>query len=258
MYNGGLVNISTEHKDYIVGFLHGDGHYSTQSRNRGRIEVELSYRDIDILDKIENILVDVKRRGRTRDTNFKNNHVSCILRILNKEIRDFLNIPIGKKSNNICPPSDIIVNHYIRGLFDADGSIGLTADNKPFWSLCTSSEHVKNLVLKEIKHHLDFEKRINRNKRDNVYNIVLFNEDAVIYSSILYRNATIYLDRKYNKFLEICKWERTVPRRKGRQKTWLLSEDKVVLTDLTLKEKISILNRSASSIKTRAWRLKQK
>ena len=257
MYNGGLVNISNEHRSYITGFLHGDGHYSIQTRNRGRIEVELSYRDIDILDKIENILIDVKRSDRTRDTNFKNNYVSCILSIYNKEIRNFLDIPIGKKSNRVCPPSDIMVTHYIRGLFDADGSIGMTADNKPFWSLCTSSEHVKTLVLKEIKHCLNFEKRINRNKRDNVYNIVLFNEDAVIYSSMLYRNATIYLDRKYNKFLKICKWERTVPKRKGRQKIWLPSEDKIVLTNLTLKEKISILNRSASSVKTRAWRLKQ-
>ena len=214
--------------------------------------------DIDILDKIEDILIDVKRDGRTRDTNFKNNYVSCSLNIFNKEIRDFLDIPIGKKSNSVCPPSDITIKHYIRGLFDADGSIGMTTDNKPFWSLCTSSEHIKNLVLKDIKHHLDFEKRMNRNKRDNVYNIVLFNEDAVIYSSILYHNTTIYLNRKYNKFLEICKWERTVPKRKGRSKTWLPFEDKIVLKDILLKKKMELLDRSASSIKTRAWRLKQK
>lgn len=257
MYNGGLVDISAEHKNYIVGFFHGDGHYYIQSRNRGRISVELNIRDIDILDKIEDIIVDVKRSTKTRDTNFKKNYKSCKLSIYKKEIRDFFNIPLGKKTNIIEPPTDVIVNHYIRGLFDADGSLGMTGKNIPFWSLTTSSEKVKEFILLDIKNRLNIEKHINRNKRDNVYNIMLINEYAVDYTSMLYHNATIYLDRKYNKFLEMCKWERTTPKRTGRSKRWLPYEDKVVLTDLLLKEKMKLLDRSASSIKTRAWRLKQ-
>ena len=44
---------------------------------------------------------------------------------------------------------------------------------------------------------MSIEKRLSRNKRDNVYNIILFDEDAVEYTRLLYKDATIYLGRKY-------------------------------------------------------------
>lgn len=251
------MNISVEHKSYIIGFIHGDGNHYEQSRNRGKISIEISAKDVDILDKMENILVDVSRRSRTRDTNFKKDYKSCSLTIHKKEMRNYFDTPIGKKSKIIGPPPNVAIKHYIRGLFDADGSIGITAQNRPFWSLCTSSEKVKELMLKDIKDKLDFEKRLNRNKRDNNYNIVLYDEDAIEYASLLYHNATIYLNRKYDKFLEFQDWKRIIPKAKGKKKSWLPYEDKVVLSDMLLKEKMLLLNRSASSIKTRAWRLKQ-
>ena len=130
MYNGGNMNISDEHKSYIIGFLHGDGHYEVRSRNRGRISIELNIRDIDILDKIEKIIIDVSRGTKIQDTNFKKDYHSCFLNIFKKEIRDFLNIPSGKKCSNIEIPPDVIIIHYLRGLYDADGSMGITSKNK--------------------------------------------------------------------------------------------------------------------------------
>ena len=150
----------------------------------------------------------------------------------------------------------MIISHYIRGLFDADGSIGISSLNRPFWSLCTSSEKIKELVVKDIHDKTGLEKRLNRNKRDNVYNIVIYDEDAVIYSKMLYDAATIYLDRKYNKFCEIQQWQRVLPKIKSRRKAWLSSEDEIACSSLILKEKMTLLNRSDNSIKTRIWRLK--
>jgi hypothetical protein len=260
-----MINISSEHLSYIIGFLQGDGNNYAQSRNRGRITVEISARDKDILDKIEKCLegIHIGRGDRTRDTNFKEDYQSSSLGLFDLETRQYLSqfIPIGKKSGKVKPPEkeSFFEKHaYIRGLVDADGSIGMTAQNRPFWSLCTDSEFVKDFVLLDIKNTLDFEKRMNRNKRDNIYNIVLFDEDAVEYSKLLYSAATIFLDRKHNKFLETLEWKRTTPKRKGKHKTWLPYEDKVVLdTSISLKEKMSMLRRSRSSIVTRSWRLGQ-
>lgn len=251
------MNISEEHRSYIIGFIHGDGSYYTQSRNRGRILIELSKRDKDILDKIENVLIDVGRSARTRDTNFKKNYESCTLNIYKKEIRDFLNIPVGKKADMIAPPKDISIKHYIRGLYDADGSIGITSKNRPFWSLCTSSEDVKVAVIKDIEINTGLVKRLNRNKRDNNYNIVIFDEDAIAYTDYLYSGATIFLDRKYSKFLEFSNWERTITKRLGRRKSWTEYEDEVVLSGIKLEDKMLLLNRSKSSVKNRMWRLRQ-
>ena len=220
-----------------------------------------------ILDKIKVVLEEIAYVGessRNRDTNFKANFSSSGLSICNLDIRQQLKqfIPVGRKAFTIMPPvemTDFCKYPYLRGLSDADGSIGITSANRIFWSLCTSSEYIKDFILNDIKSTLNFDKRLNRNKRDNVYNITLFDEDAVEYTKLLYDNATIYLDRKYNKYLDFKKWKRTTPRRKGKKKTWVLYEDKVVLShDLSIKEKCVLLNRTASSVKTRLWRLKRK
>jgi hypothetical protein len=251
------MNATNEELSYIIGFLHGDGSYSTYSRNRGKISVELSKRDADILDKIQAIIIEGKRSGRTRNTNFKKDYISSIFTIHKKEIRDMLDLPVGKKCETISPPEWIDERHYIRGLCDADGSIGITSDNKPFWSLCTSSEAIKDLIINKMKDIVGIEKRLHRNKRDGVYNIVLYAEDAVEFASYTYKKATIYLDRKYQSFSKIMKWERTTPKRPGRKKIWLPEEDRIILSNLPIKDKIILLNRSKSSIATRLWRLGQ-
>lgn len=260
-----MINISPEYLSYSIGFLQGDGNNYAQSRNRGRISTEISLRDKDILDKMEKCLqgVYVGRGERTRNTNFKEEYKSCKLVVFDAETRKFLSrfIPVGKKSDKVKPPvkEKFFEKYaYIRGLSDADGSIGMTCQNRPFWSLCTSSELVKDFVLLDIKDNFGFEKRINRNKRDNVYNIVLYDEDAVEYAKLLYTNATIFLDRKYIKYLEVLEWIRSIPKKKGKKKSWLPYEDKVVLDEsISLKEKMSMLRRSRSSIVTRSWRLGQ-
>ena len=262
MYN----NISPEHRSYIIGFLQGDGSHYEQSKNRGRIQAEISKVDENILDKIEIDLKDIAyvgRRERKRNTNFKDNYTSSTLSIYNIDLRQQIKqfIPVGKKASIIRPPVEMegFDKHpYIRGLTDADGSLGITSLSRPFWSLCTSSEYVKEFIISDIKATLDFEKRLNRNKRDNVYNIVLFDEDAVRYTKLLYENATIYLERKYHKFLKIQYWRRYVTGRTGRKKAWLSCEDKVIMNgSISLKEKSLLLDRTLSSIKTRLWRLKQ-
>ncbi|KKM79896.1 hypothetical protein LCGC14_1345390 [marine sediment metagenome] len=263
-----LDNITPEEKSYIIGFLQGDGHHRSESGNRGRIQIELSFRDKDILDKLSDVFnqlaIHVGRGERTRDTNFKKNFSASSLFLCDLELREELReyVPIGKKSRNIKPPIDMLGFNryaYIRGLSDADGSLGMTGDNKPFWSLCTSSEYIKEFIISDIKKTLNFDKRLSRNKRDGVYNIVLYSEDAVIYTKMLYGNTSLRLDRKYNKFCEIQKWVRTTTKRPGRKKSWLIYEDKVVLSDnLSLKEKCVLLERSPSSVKTRFWRLRQK
>lgn len=48
-----LEKLSTENLNYIIGFLQGDGHHGENTRNRGKIHIKLSEKDIDILDKLE-------------------------------------------------------------------------------------------------------------------------------------------------------------------------------------------------------------
>lgn len=45
--------MNQELKYYMIGMLQGDGHHSEASRNRGRVSLELSSKDNDIIQKLK-------------------------------------------------------------------------------------------------------------------------------------------------------------------------------------------------------------
>lgn len=259
-----LDKINAENLNYIIGFLQTDGHHSEQTRNRGKIQIELNYKDKDILEKIQKILlpyINCTIKSRIRDTNFKKNshqiNLSIYDLVFRKAIKPYL--PVGKKSNIIEPPfvlNTFSKKDYIRGLIDGDGSIGISKKNRAFISLCVSSEKIKNFILQDIEEITGLKKEINRNTRDNVYNIMLNNEEAIKYAEYLYKGSNLYLDRKYNEFLNFSMWSRNISRRKGILKKWTKEQDSIVLNNiLSLQEKMQILQRTNKSVNARIWRL---
>ena len=253
--------ITNNEHAYLIGLFQTDGSLSFNN-GKFRLTLELSIKDIQILDKIQDLFnneVHVGRSIRARKTNFKNNYTSCVLRFYSK---DFINkyftnwIPVGEKSEIISPPLWCNSKDYIRGLIDGDGSLGITSTGIPFISLCTKSDLVKNYILEFLEKEFNIYKNISRNKRDSIYNISLFNEDAIKVSRFLYENNEISLPRKFSKFNEMLLWKRNKPSRKGNPRKWKEHEDKMVISNnFSIEEKIKILNRSKKSIQTRIWRL---
>jgi hypothetical protein len=248
----------------MIGFLQGDGHHSEDTRNRGKIRIELNHRDIEILKKIKEILLphmNVTIYNRIRDTNLKKNSHQTTLSIYDWAFRTVIKpyVPVGAKSDIIEPPlslSNFSKKDYIRGLIDADGSIGISKENRPFISLCVSSEKIKEFLIKDIEEITGLKKYMNRTARDNMYNIMLNNEDAIKYASYLYEDSNLYLDRKYNEYLNFNNWVRSIPKKVGLSKKWFPNEDEIVLDNsLSLQEKMDLLKRTEKSVKIRIWRL---
>lgn len=261
-----LNKLSDENLNYIIGFLQGDGHHSESTRNRGKIRLELNHRDLDVLEKIKTIIsphLNVSITSRIRDTNFKNNSHQTTLTICNFNFRTAIKpyVPVGHKSHNIEPPltlPNFSKKDYIRGLIDADGSIGISKENRPFISLCVSSEKIKEFLIRDIEQITGIKKEMNRNKRDNVYNIMLNNEEAIIYAKYLYSESTLYLDRKHKEYLKLISWVRKDNQKKRNFiiKKWNSDEDNIVMNNTyTLEEKITMLKRTKQSITIRIWRL---
>lgn len=174
-----LEKINAENLNYMIGFLQADGHHEESPRNGGKIRIELNHRDIDILEKIKDIVIphiNITIKSRVRDTNFKKGSHQTTLSIFNLAFRTAIKpyVPVGRKSDIIEPPFSLpnfSKRHYIRGLIDADGSIGISKANRPFISLCVSSEKIKEFIINDIKEITGLKKEMNRNTRDNVYNI---------------------------------------------------------------------------------------
>jgi len=253
------MNISKETLSYIIGFLHADGHLYETTRNRGRLSIELAYRDKEILFKINSIF---KNRGnirdRIRDTNYKKNYKSSILTFCSKDIRDFLKsygLIAGRKGNKTYIPKNVNTKDYIKGYLDGNGSMGYTAADFPFLSISTPSKILKESVCDFIFKVTRKRKEINPNERDNFYNIVVYKEDAQRIASYLYDKSQIHIDRKYKSYLDIMRWERPEDMIISNKKSWTTKED-LFITVHSLDESVKELKRSKSSIKTRKWRLK--
>jgi hypothetical protein len=241
---------------YVIGFIQGDGHLQHK-----KLTIELQAADEDVLRKIGYELnSDFVISYRKRNTNFKNNYEACQLAVhsvsLTKRLNE-LGVPYGKKSNIIQPPGQSFSEaDYLRGLYDADGSLGLTSEGIPYISLVTSSEYVKDFLLNFINQNLGLIKYSTKNKRDGVFNISLFRGHAQDLIKILYYQDCICLNRKLENARMALAWTRpTGTRYSPNARRWTDSEDQIVLKSTDLRETSKQLGRSLSSVKTRKWRL---
>lgn len=254
--------MNLKEKSYVFGLLGTDGNLSLSDRNRGRVSLEINIKDRDICEKLFNLIPNSTIKERTRDTNFKNGYHSIVF--LNhqlsfrQELIDF-GFPVEDKTNNFSTPSqEYSEKDFWRGVIDGDGSIGYTAEGFPFVSLVTKSEFLKEEYCMLLLKHFNIKKNISRNKRDNVYNIVVYKEDAQELCKYLYSDATLYLERKYQKALDVLKWVRPASMKKApTRKPWDEEQDNYILSH-TIEESMKHLNRTKQSIRSRLFRLSHK
>jgi hypothetical protein len=253
-----MIDTQIPFNSYLIGLLQSDGNNYETTRNRGKIVLELSDRDNDIIHKINQEMSNTKISKRIRNTNFKENYKSISLSIFDIKLRNDLKkyIPIGNKSKIIYKPDNVIEKDYWRGIIDGDGSLGITKNNIPFISLVTKSNLLANSYIEYIKNIVGVEKSTTPNKRDNIYNIMLTNENAQILIKELYYDNCFGIDRKINKAIEILLWKRPNERIKvtWKKTKWTKYEDDFIITH-TLEESMKDLNRTEKSIKIRLYRL---
>lgn len=255
-----MLDLTKDYDSYLFGLILTDGNLYFNTRNRGKVQIELSYDDKDIIEKIQkHFYYKSYINTRNRDTNFIKNYKSIIWSCHQQEFREEL-LKLGIPKNNKSELANVPLvkynkNAFWRGVIDGDGSIGITKNNEPFISLVIVSEQLAQKYLMFLKDEFNIVKIVNRNKRDNVYNITVKNEDAINLGNYIYKNSTIYMDRKYKKYSEFKKWKRT--KKKINAKTWTDEEDNFILNN-NVEKSMKTLNRTESSIKTRLWRLKKK
>ena len=252
---------------YMIGLFQTDGNMYESTRNRGRFSLALSVKDEDIIYKLKNLIpYNSNISKRIKKTHFKRgdkiynyNNEIISLTVSNKYFRDFLltcNIPYGKKSKLINPPINLenfSKIEYIRGLFDGDGSLGFTKQGFPYIGFVTESENLKDYLLTFFSEITEKSiKNANRNSRDNLYNILMFKEDAVKFCEMIYHEDCLSLNRKYNIARDIINWIRPIEMKKriSENKKWLKEDDEFILNH-EIGESIEVLNRIEKSIKMR-------
>ena len=199
--------IDSEIKAYFLGFLFADG------CNRGAptyiIELMLAEQDKEILENLSSLIYKDRPLVYKR-TKGKRQNVYRLL-ICSKHISESLSALgcVSRKTHSLTYPcylDNSLHDHFIRGYFDGDGSLFMGSQPRwPQWrfticstfSFCTG---VANIFSKSMG--IDLNVRPHSNKSS----YVIDTSGNVIVPTImdwLYKDATIYLQRKHSKYIDM-------------------------------------------------------
>ncbi|MCF3125541.1 hypothetical protein IPZ68_38485 [Streptomyces arenae] len=247
---------------YMFGFLQADGHLQQGAGQKGKLSVEIDVRDIGILREFQRLTpYNSSITERTRSTNFAETHHSATWTLCALEARSKLNelgLPYGRKSKAVAPPRvEFSRRDYLRGVVDADGSVGHTSQGFPFVSLATLSTAVGVYFARYARQLTGAARLIKRNARDGIYNILYTKENAQALAADLYYPGCLALARKLTAADSLATWVRpadmkVAPERR-RWKDW---EDRVLLERNDPASAAAELGRSENSCSLRLWRLK--
>ncbi|MFJ2438760.1 LAGLIDADG family homing endonuclease [Streptomyces anulatus] len=260
----GPVFMDLEHPyyAYMFGFLQADGHLAQGAGRKGRLTVEISVRDIAVLHEFQRLTpYNSSITERVRATNFSQEHHSATWTLCDQEARARINglgLPYGRKSQKITPPRvEFSRRDYLRGVIDADGSVGHTGQGLPFISLTTASAAVGAYLCRYAKTVTGAARQIRRNARDGIFNVVYTKEAAVQLAEHLYYPGCLSLARKRTSAASLASWRRPADmsvRPPGRR--WKAWEDRALLAHDDAGAAAAELGRSQASCSVRMWRLK--
>ncbi|ANJ08817.1 hypothetical protein GCM10010220_40490 [Streptomyces parvulus] len=247
---------------YMFGFLQADGHLSQSAGQKGRLTTEISVRDVDLLRQFQKLTPFYSSvTERIRSTNFAGTSHTAVWSLYSLEARTLLNklgLPYGRKSQSISPPrGEFASRDYLRGVVDADGSVGYTGKGFPFVSLTTASTAIGHYLCDYGKQVAGVQRTIKRNGRDGIYNVLYAMEAAQRLAADLYYPGCLSLKRKHAAADSLAAWVRPARMRSAHtRRRWTATEDRILLKLNSPTGAAEALGRTPQSCNLRMWRLR--
>ena len=215
-------SMDTEEQFYWLGFLYADGNIS---KIGNRLELTLALKDIDHLEKFRNFL----KLTTEIKTVLRNGHYACRLYVRNKHLWGTLNnlgcVPCKSlilefPKKEIFKNNKMFILHFIRGYVDGDGCLSYYW-NKQHTSINTqvsivSTESFLNSIKKLFGNkHGYIHNKSSKDWENKAYQLTFNGAIARKFARYLYEKATIYMQRKYEKYLYFCRLEEESSLRKS-------------------------------------------
>lgn len=228
-------NIDSACKSYWLGFLFADAYVQ---KGTNYFCLELASKDIDILNKFITFL-GMKGKGLyhyTRNINGKIHHYDKIYFYSEKFTKSLKKLGFVNKTNEIIFDFDKIPNEFkksfLLGLSDGDGTVYFNKKLKRSgWKLCLHEDlakKIKKYLIKELNHDkfTISEKHHWRTTYLKEF-YINGNRNVSIFLNWLYSNESVFLNRKYEKYIEFKKFTNNA--RINRKKPTSLSKYRGVL-----------------------------
>ena len=203
-------DISNEHKAYWLGFIYADGCHREE---RNSLSITLQENDEKLLQKFyEDIECDKPIRkyyNKIVDkyyTSIYVQHPHLSKTLLKQGVTNNKSFKIKFPSDEIVPND--LKRHFIRGYFDGNGCIYVPKNrSKMRWSIVSNFDFInemKNYIESNIPNY-----KINMHQIENVYEISKGGRFVTqIFLDWLYKDSTVYIQRKYDKYLEVLEYNR--------------------------------------------------
>lgn len=225
-------NINTSEKAYILGLLASDGNIYNYN-NSYYATIRLKYTDVDILEKVKKTMnITSKITYQEENVVFPQGNQGiakmCCLRIYGKEIINDL-ISYGLVPNKTLHlkvdykkiPKEF-VRDYLRGLWDGDGTFGFyeRQNNSHTYEVhyIGSSEivnDIKDIILENFPYY-KIDTWHAKECNENIFRLGLSRrDDCIEFLNFLYKDANIYLDRKYQKYIDCIDLVKSIPFKKS-------------------------------------------
>lgn len=204
--------INCEANAYFLGFLYADGNVS---KNRTCITLKLKSNDRCIIEKFRDIMSPSSPIKITQNKGSPNTY--SYFRVNQKEVCEQL-IALGcvpKKSLILTFPTQVptnLIRHFLRGYSDGDGCIyNNHFKNKKtintIWKIVSTKQFCEQTaeILKE-ELGINCSQSLSRPKTNQITTVLSVggNLQSRKVLNWLYQDATIYIPRKYDKYLELC------------------------------------------------------
>ncbi|MED4883897.1 LAGLIDADG family homing endonuclease [Bacillus smithii] len=210
--------IDTEEKAYWLGFIMADGCVRKTARNH-ELCIKLKGSDIHHLKKFNKCIngnIEVTkftREGIFSDQRYNTGkkYEGCQIRLYSSEmVNDLISHGVypDKSHKDISIPnlSNDLKWHFIRGFLDGDGHIKVPKKNKKYGYeigfTCNSESFL--MELKSFFNLFNIKSHIYPNR--NYYRLQIRHKKSIItFLKCCFDNASIFLERKYNKYLQLKK-----------------------------------------------------
>jgi hypothetical protein len=207
-------NIDTEEKAYWLGFMFADGYICDYTNRYGEDKFGITLH-VDDIQTLEAFKHSIKATNPITDVSSNGRKLRRILMSSQKTVDDLISHGCTKqKSLTLKPPINIpnnLINHFIRGFFDGDGSIFYNKSEfekheawlTPSFSICiTSTKEIIEWIIDVVGFgHIAKEPR----REKTWYYRQNGNNKVKQFCDYIYKDATIYMERKYNLYKELLK-----------------------------------------------------
>lgn len=202
IFENGFDSVNT----YILGFIYADGCLHLDKKYNGE-KMSIGCCDKEFMESLRKLITPNKKLYENDDGNDKHRTYYSVI-TSNIHIIKFIKdagITYRKsltKKFPECIPKEYL-NHFIRGYFDGNGSITIEPKyGYHYVKFTTGSKKFVEGIYKVLKQNKIHTGKIYKDNRHTAYYLQISSQiDIFKFYNYIYKNAEIYLDRKYEKHL---------------------------------------------------------